>query len=75
MKNKLIGEIMKSSGKKIIWEINEFKGKIGLDIREYFKLGTDKWAPTKKGIRIDAKDISAVVKFAEQAEDAINKGA
>ena len=47
-----IGEMDKGWGEKIVFSVNEFKGKKYADIRIYFEDDEGEWKPTKKGITV-----------------------
>ncbi|OHT06973.1 Activated RNA polymerase II transcriptional coactivator p15 [Tritrichomonas foetus] len=42
-----------SMGKRQV-QISKFKGKVRVDIREYYADDNDEWKPTKKGLSLDA---------------------
>lgn len=41
-----------ASGKRII-QISKFKGKVRIDLREYYNDDNGEWKPTKKGVSLD----------------------
>jgi hypothetical protein len=52
--------------------INEWNGELGVDLRRWFKLGSD-WKATTKGIRLRPAEISEAITYLERAEQEMKK--
>jgi hypothetical protein len=74
MEDKIIGEIKKNRGEKIVFSLGEFKGKKRIDIRTYF-LGeeedSDTWKPTKKGINISLDQWQEFKELLKEVDNAL----
>lgn len=60
-----------SSGKRIV-QISKFKGKVRIDIREYYN-DDDEWKPTKKGVSLDLKQWQKLQSFTNLINEAIEE--
>ncbi|MEQ8167744.1 MAG: transcriptional coactivator p15/PC4 family protein [Candidatus Eremiobacterota bacterium] len=73
MEDRIIGEIKKNRGEKIVFSLGEFKGKKRIDIRNYF-LGeedSETWKPTKKGINISLEQWQEFKELLKEVDNAL----
>ena len=70
--DKVIGEIQKTKTSIIRSKLYNFKGETYLDIRVHYKDSNNAWAPTRKGISISKKNLSAVINHLEIGEAELN---
>lgn len=68
-----IGTLGSDKTKSLQVRIEEYKGKTGVDIREWYEGNDKKWYPTAKGLRIQLDMISQLITFLEQAEALLAK--
>lgn len=52
--------------------MGEFKGKVNVNLREYFQKDSD-WLPTKKGLTLNAEQWELLKKLAPKIDAAIQK--
>lgn len=57
-----MAEIELGSRSKLVCQLTEFKGKKLVDMRKYYLDVTGKWQPTKKGVAIDRKFLTDLIK-------------
>lgn len=63
-----IGTLGNDKTKSLQVNIEEYKGIVGVDIREWYMGSDRKMHPTTKGLRIQLNMISQLITFLEQAE-------
>ncbi len=66
---RIIAEIERAPGEKIIVRHREFKGKEYLDIRQFFHGDDDQWLPTKKGVSMPWELRNELLSALESAQD------
>lgn len=54
--------------RRIQVNIQDFKGIVGVDIREWYQANDGNMHPTKKGLRLSSNDISKLIPLLERAE-------
>ena len=70
--SQLIGKVGNDKNKSLQVNIEEYKGVIGVDIREWYSNGAA-MMPTTKGVRIPLNQVSQVITYLEQAEQQLVK--
>lgn len=64
--NKVIAKIKKSASREVWVSLAQYKGKLRIDIREFFRVDDEtKWTPSKKGVTITHEDIAEAVDAVE----------
>lgn len=61
-----------ASGKRIV-QISKFKGKVRIDIREYYQDDDEEWKPTKKGLSLDVKQWEKLQGLIPLINEAVNE--
>lgn len=62
-------EIETNDSNKIVVAPKEFRGKLGLDLRSFWKNDKGEWLPTKKGVTIPADSVGEFFKFLDAVKD------
>lgn len=57
----VVGEVEKNGKETIVIAVNEYKGKLYIDVRNHIKIKED-FLPTKKGITLNKRTFEPVVK-------------
>jgi len=52
--------------------VKTYKGKVYVDVREYFEDDEDKWSPSKKGLMITIKEWEKLKKHVQEIDKAIS---
>ena len=68
-----IGTIGTDRTKSLQVNIEEYKGRTGVDIREWYLGSDNKMHPTVKGLRIQLDMISQLITYLERAEQALTQ--
>lgn len=55
--------IEKNEGNAVRIELKEFKGKVYLDIRQFFMGESGDWIPTKKGVTVPPDEIGNLIEI------------
>ena len=66
-----IGTLGTDRTKSLQVNIEEYKGKTGVDIREWYMGSDNKMHPTTKGLRIQLDMISQLITYLERAEQVL----
>jgi hypothetical protein len=71
---KLICELKKSAGEKVVLQFTEFKGKKLIDIRIFYADDDGSWKPTRKGMSLLRELIPELKKAVDLAAAEYKKG-
>ncbi len=66
---KIIAELERSPGEKVIVRHRVYKGKAYLDIRQFFEGDEGQWLPTKKGVSLPWEQKDELLRALESAQD------
>ena len=63
-------ELERSQTEKLIIEDSEFKGRLLINLRIFFKADNDEWLPTKKGVTFRREQLDEVIGYLNKIKNA-----
>jgi len=60
-----IGHIELNSTQQLVFSVSTFKGKVYIDIRNWFQDQTGEWKPTKKGVHLSMEKLTEFDKLSK----------